>query len=313
MGTAEFDCGLARMNRRRLVSPPTSPLRQFLEKFTAGAETLYAETRDQARRELAAELNQAVRRLRQSGTLEELAATLADTAARFAGGAVVFLIADGVAKSKKMDLEIPLASAAALAGAVESRDSVTTITSAGEVSAALVERLKHTPDGRAHIHPIVVKDSVPALLYAWTEPRRQAQGPALELLSQVAAAQWVGLLPPPVMELVSIAPLGLVKARSSWESLPPEEQQIHLRAQRFARVQAAEMRLHEGPAVLTGRSRRNLYEALRGSIDAAREHYRKNFFARCPSMVDYLHLELVRTLANDDAELMGTDYPGPMV
>jgi hypothetical protein len=293
------------------VSLPTSPLRQLLEKFAAGAETLYAETRDQARRELAAELNQAVRRLRQSATLEELGATLADTAASFAGGAEVFLISDGVAKSAKMDLEIPLASAAALAGAVESRDPVTAITAAGEVSAALVERLEQTPNGRAHIYPIVVKDSVPALLYAWGTPQRHVQGPALELVAQVAAAQWVGLLPPPVLELVTIAPPA--KVASSWESLPPEEQQIHLRAQRFARVQAAAMRLHEGPAVQTGRARSNLYEALRGPIDAAREQFRKDFFARCPSMLDYLHLELVRTLANDDAELLGTDYPGPMV
>jgi hypothetical protein len=292
------------------VSPPTSPLRQFLEKFAAGAETLYAEMRDQARREQSAELNQAVRRLRQSATLEELAATLADTAAHFAAGAEVFLISDGVAKSAKMDLEIPLASAAALAGAVESRDPVIAIASAGQVSAALVERLGQTPDGRAHIHPIVVKDSVPALLYAWGEPQRQVQGPALELVAQVAAAQWVGLLPPPVMDLVTIAP---PKAGSSWETLAPEEQQIHLRAQRFSRVQAAAMRLHEGPAVHAGRSRRNLYAALRGPIDAAREQFRTEFFARCPSMVDYLHLELVRTLANDDAELLGTDYPGPMV
>ena len=30
-------------------------------------------------------------------------------------------------------------------------------------------------------------------------------------------------------------------------------------------------------------------------------------------MVDYLHLELLRTLANDDADLLGSEYPGPMV
>jgi len=301
------------MNRRRLVSPPTSSLRQFLEKFAAQAETLYAQTRDQARCELAAELNQAVRRLRQSATIQELAATLADSAAGFAGGAEVFFITDGVAKSLKMGLDVPLASAAALAGAVESRDPVIALTTLGEVSGPLVERLKHSHDGRAHIYPIVVKDGVPALLYAWGEPQRQVQGPALELVAQVAAAQWVGLLPPPVKELVSIAPLAPVKAASAWESLPPDEQQIHLRAQRFARVQAAQMRLHEGPAVLTGRLRRNLYETLRGPIDAAREQFRKDFFAQCSSMVDYLDLELVRTLANDDAELLGTNYPGPMV
>jgi len=111
--------------------------------------------------------------------------------------------------------------------------------------------------------------------------------------------------------LVSIAPLAPEK--TAWESLAAEEQQIHLRAQRFARVRAAEMRLHEGPVVLAGRSRRNLYEALRGPIDEARGQFRRDFFARCPSMVDYLHLELLRTLANDDGELLGADYPGPMV
>jgi hypothetical protein len=28
--------------------------------------------------------------------------------------------------------------------------------------------------------------------------------------------------------------------------------------------------------------------------------------------VDYLHLELVRTLANDEVELLGQEYPGPL-
>jgi len=117
-----------------------------------------------------------------------------------------------------------------------------------------------------------------------------------------------------VVELVSIAPLPAAKKpAASWESMTPEEQQIHLRAQRFARVQVAEIRLKEGAAVQAGRLRHNLYEVLREPIDAARELLRKDFFANCPSMVDYLHVELVRTLANDDVELLGNDYPGPMV
>jgi hypothetical protein len=282
-----------------------------LEKLAAGAATLSAETREQARRELAEDLNQAVRRLRQSATVDDLAATLADTAAHFADGAMVLFIADGVAKSEKMDLAISLDSAAALAGAVQSRDPVTAITTGSEVSEALVEKLGHSPEGRAQIHPIVVKESVPALLYAWGP----AQAAAVELIAQVAAALWVELLPPPpVVELVSIAPLPEAKKpASSWETLTPEEQQIHLRAQRFARVQVASMRLQEGAAVQAGRLRRNLYEALREPIEAARERFRKDFFTSCPSMVDYLHLELVHTLANDDAEMLGAGYPGPMV
>ena len=102
-------------------------------------------------------------------------------------------------------------------------------------------------------------------------------------------------------------------AVGGWESLPGDEQQLHLRAQRFARVHVAEMRLFEADAVQAGRSRQNLYDALRKPIDAARETFRQSFFASCPSMVDYLHLEMVRTLANDDPEVLGKDYPGPMV
>jgi hypothetical protein len=30
-------------------------------------------------------------------------------------------------------------------------------------------------------------------------------------------------------------------------------------------------------------------------------------------MVDYLHLEMVRSLADDDAILLGPSYPGPLV
>jgi hypothetical protein len=116
------------------VSSSTFNLRQFLDRFSGDVKTIFAEMREESRCELASELNLAVRRLRQSGTLDELIATLADTAGGFAEGAAVFRISDGVAKSEKLDLAIPLGSAAALAGAVESRDQVTAVTTSGEVS-----------------------------------------------------------------------------------------------------------------------------------------------------------------------------------
>ncbi len=120
-------------------------------------------------------------------------------------------------------------------------------------------------------------------------------------------------------DLITIAPVAPVPApaarpvATAWDDLPAEVQQVHLRAQRFARVQVAEMRLFSPEAVHSGRERRDLYEALGDPIEASREAFRKQFFSSCPRMVDYLHLELVRTLANDDAELLGKNYPGPMV
>ena len=73
------------------------------------------------------------------------------------------------------------------------------------------------------------------------------------------------------------------------------------------------MRLFQPDAVQNGRAERSLYQALRTEIDGARAAFRASFFVPCPSMLDYLHLELVRTLANDNPELLGGDYPGPIV
>ena len=161
-------------------------------------------------------------------------------------------------------------------------------------------------------------DGVPALLYTWGV----ASGAALELIAQVSGAVWTALKPPPppppverIVELVQIeAPVvqATRPAKSSWDDLPVEEQRIHLRAQRFARVQVAEMRLQEADAVQSGRTRRNLYSALQKPIDTTRNAFDTTFFKACPSMVDYLHLELLHTLAQDDAELLGKDYPGPL-
>lgn len=295
------------------MSSASTPLRQLIEnrlaELTAETESLFAEARERTRREVSDQFNQAARRMRQSVTVEELAATLADAAAGFASGAILFRVEDETAKSEK--IEIPLASAAALRGAIETRDPVVAAATPAEVSPELIEFLGHSRDDRVSVFPVVVRDAAPALLYVWGV----VQGPAVELLTQVAAAVWTVLTvppPPPAPELVTIAPAA-ARPQPAWDQLSAQEQQLHLRAQRFARVQVAEMRLFETDAVHSGRSGGDLYGALRKSIDSSREKFRQTFFADCPSMVDYLHLELLRTLAHDNPELLGKNYPGPMV
>jgi len=298
-------------------------------------ESFVTETRDRARSDLAEQLNQSVRRLRQCADREELAATLVDAAGAFADGAALFRIEGETAKGQRirgvsaeavdafLSVEIPTADAAALKGALESRDPVTAITSAAEVSARLVEFLGHSADDRATIYPIVVREQVPELLYVWGA----VQGAPVELLAQVAAATWVDPAPSPAVALEPEQPeAGLVQIatdlvqvaaapappKPSWDALSPDEQQVHFRAQRFARVQTAEMRLYQAEAVQSGRARHDLYAALQKPIDDARRRFHESFFQPCPSMVDYLHLEILRTLANDDPELLGNDYPGPL-
>lgn len=298
-----------------MAGAPT-PFRQILEnrlsQLAAETETLFAEARERARRELADQLNQAARRLLQAGGVDELAATLSAVAAPFAAKVLVFRVEGEVARNGQMD--VALASAPALAGAIQTRDPVVAAATPGELPGALLDLLGHSTEDRVYIFPIVAGESVPALVYA----SGNVQGPAIELLAQMAAAAWKALTParPANGGLVTIAPTPAAPAAekaSSWDRLNPEEQQIHLRAQRWARVRVAELRLRQSAAVQAARARRNLYESLREPIDAARQEFRQNFFATCPSMVDYLHLELLSTLAHDDADLLGKDYPGPLV
>lgn len=323
-------------------SAPTSALRQLFEtrlsQLSTELEVLFAETRDRARRDFAEQINQAVRRMRQASDSEELAATLVDAASLFSS-AVAFLRIDGdAARGERIrgvgpeaaesfpGLVIPLASAAALAGAVETRDPVTAVPSENEVSATLSGIFKHTHDSRVTIFPILLRDVVRALIYT----SDVTQTASVETLCQVGAAIWGSLEPvvikvaPPTPELIQIVAPGPVptpvaepappeRPRPTWESLPPAEQQVHVKAQRFARVQVSQIRLHDAPSVQSGRVKGDLYSALRQRIDDTRTVFRDRFFAACPSMVDYLHLELVRTLAHDDADLLGKDYPGPLV
>jgi hypothetical protein len=311
-----------------------SALRQLFEshasQVSTAVESLVEQAREGSRREFADQLNQAVRRIRQAADLESIGATLLDTVAAFCDGAAWFRVQDdilraggvrgGASSEEFREFEIAPASAAAFGTAVASRDPVIAAATPSEVSAPVAALAGCSGESRVSIHPLVVRDEVPALLCAWGN----VQESAVELLTQVAAGVWAELSRPPTPPLLQITPAPPQPPppsapatpepppRSAWESLSAEEQQIHLRAQRFARVQVAEIRLRDAEAVQAGRAQRDLYSNLRKPIDSMRESFRKSFFAVCPSMVDYVHLELLRTLAHDDPELLGKDYPGPM-
>jgi hypothetical protein len=312
-------------------------LEEHFSRIAAELERLVREARERARGESIEQLNQAARRLQQAAGAEELAATLADAAAAFAGGVAVFRVEGETAIGERIHganedaaerfrgLRIPLASAAALAGAVHGHDPVTAAATPNELSAEMVELVGHGAGERVSIFPLASRfplaspgtetadaerrpDSAFALLYSWGE----VQVAALELLSQVAAASWPARETPKTVtsELVQIA---TGAPRKSWEDLPADEQQVHLRAQRFARVRVAEMRLRHAQEVQAGRAHRDLYRSLQPAIDGARQEFREAFFTPCASMVDYLHLELVRVLANNEIDSLGKDYPGPML
>jgi hypothetical protein len=235
-------------------------------------------------------------------------------------------------------LEIPTSQAAAFATAIDTRDPVIAMSAPGEVSAALIRLFGNKPEERAHLFPLVVNETVVGILYA----TGRVQGQLLELLSEVAGLQchiFTLASDQPArsnnapgsrqrlsdqMVTISGAPNGTPAELSTqkpinagqhkeWRALSRGEQHLHLAAQRFARVQVAEMRLSKLGDVRSARETSDIYQALKSPIDAAREEFREKHMTSSPTMVDYLHLELVRSLANDDAILLGPNYPGPLV
>jgi hypothetical protein len=90
------------------------------------------------------------------------------------------------------------------------------------------------------------------------------------------------------------------------------DEALFLRAQRFARVRVAEIRLAKSREVVEGRAAKRLYALLKEEIDTARVAYAREFLQASPFMPDYLHAELIRTLANEDIAALGEDYPGPL-
>jgi hypothetical protein len=308
--------------------------------------------RDKDRRELthklSEHLNQAARRLRRADRQEEWSSAVVDSATGLCRRASVFTVQGRQLRLERSgfldgEFEVDLLDAPALAEAIESREPVIAAATAGEISASLLSAAGPECGPRVFLFPIIDRDRAVGLLCAEGNPD-QVNAEALELLASIASSTWElrartreahskaehAAAAPSINGLVAIqaavhdddlesspaegGALVAVEAppRPNWSELPSIEQDLHLKAQRFARVQVAEIRLFKSSAVKQGRHERSLFPLLRDDIERGREAFKKRFLDACPSMVDYFHLELVRTLANDNPELLGVEYPGPL-
>jgi hypothetical protein len=298
------------------------------DALTEAMDREFRRTRAAARRELAERLNQGLRLLRRFENERQWSSAVLDAARPFAVRLAFFAVGErglrflGARGAGEISLgEVPLDAAPAFRNAVDSAEPVVALRSASELSEPIARSLNESPRETCHLFPLDASGRVAAVLYA--EPADPRTDPAaLELVATLAASALAAHLATngasgssnPVTISVSGQPSNPeTEVHSSWAALSREEQEQHLRAQRFARVRVAEMRLYQAGAVDSGRAQRDLYSVLRPQIDAGREGFRDQFLNSCASMVDYLHVELVRTLANDDGTLLGPGYPGPLV
>ncbi len=90
--------------------------------------------------------------------------------------------------------------------------------------------------------------------------------------------------------------------------LSPEDAELHRKAQRFARLLVDEIKLYNQAKVAEGRRNRDLYDRLKEDIDKSRGTFQKRYGNTAAASVDYFERELLRSLAEDDVSIMGSNF-----
>jgi hypothetical protein len=115
----------------------------------------------------------------------------------------------------------------------------------------------------------------------------------------------------PVLEPVPIAqtqPAAEADASGGISSLSPEDQDVHRKAQRFARLLVDEIKLYNQAKVAEGRKNKDLYDRLKEVIDKSRGTYQKRYGSTVAASGNYFQNEIVRSLAEDDLSIMGSNF-----
>ena len=102
------------------------------------------------------------------------------------------------------------------------------------------------------------------------------------------------------------APEATPEAPSS--SLSTEDQDVHRKAQRFARLLVDEVKLYNQAKVAEGRKNKDLYDRLKDAIEKSRATYQKRYGNTVAASGNYFQHEIVRSLAEDDLSIMGANF-----
>jgi hypothetical protein len=97
-------------------------------------------------------------------------------------------------------------------------------------------------------------------------------------------------------------------AADPWAGMSPEDADIHRKAQRFARLLVDEIKLYNQAKVAEGRRHKDLYDRLKEDIDKSRGTFQKRYGNTAAASADYFHQELLRSLAEDDISIMGSNF-----
>jgi hypothetical protein len=96
--------------------------------------------------------------------------------------------------------------------------------------------------------------------------------------------------------------------------LPTEEQELHRRANRVAKVSMQDIRMLRPNDVKSGKEHKDLCHRLRDDIERAHKEYDRRFQAILGHPVDYFYDWMVEILADGDPGALGEyPYPSPVL
>jgi len=268
--------------------------------------------RKQSRHQVAADLNQWVRRLAQAEDAGAWVAALIDSLQSVADQVAFFLVSADTLRCeaawpKAAAVEADLKNAPAFLNVRQTMDTVVAAASPAEINEVIFRALELEGRDKAYLLPVAAVSGHQLLGIVLLIPSKDSFDlDAAELLCAAAGPLRKTSSPKPAV-VTGIAPAASLATAPATR----ENEEMEQRAQRFARVKVAELRLFHSQAVIDGRTKQDLYGVLKTEIDKARVQYKDEFMA-APGRTDHLHAELVRTLANGDAKLMGAGYPGEL-
>src|SRR5580693_2617051 len=118
--------------------------------------------------------------------------------------------------------------------------------------------------------------------------------------------------PEPAAEVVEVASASAASAPAAatdpLAGLSPEDADVHRKAQRFARLLVDEIKLYNQAKVAEGRRNKDLYDRLKEDIDKSRGTFQKRYGNTAAASADYFQSELLRSLAEDDISIMGSNF-----
>ena len=272
-------------------------------------------------------LNAAASSIQESASQAEILRHLLEGVARFCGRAALFVIKSGAMngwqgigfENNEVIKSFSLSATPGLAGnAIQGRIPV--VGTAQEFDSGFLSAIGSPIDANCVALPLVVKEKVAALIYA--DAGRLPDGSmdlsALTLLCryaglwiEVTALRKAGVMASEEAQVHQAAAAAVAATGNGEQAAAAitEEDELHKKARRYARILVDEIKLYNQSKVAEGRQSRDLYDRLREDIEKSRAAYEKRFGTSPAASANYFTQELIRVLADNDVSLMGGSFP----